>query len=320
LNEEPFIHGDVGELKFYATQACRKDTAVSIDISQRTSWETSLTSYLDDIPFNFIGKGDQNVLKTLLALDRKANDTQIILIEEPENHLSYSTMNKLIAMISEKCLNKQLFISTHSTFVLNKLGLDRVILLGSDLSTLSLNDLTVDTQKYFKKLPGYDTLRLLIAKKAILVEGPSDELFVQKAYKQIHGRLPINDGIDVIAVRGLSFKRFLEIAKVTNSDVIVITDNDGDYENKIERKYEDYLSVSNIAICYDKDNGAKTLERQIAKYNDLEKMNAIFGSDKKSKDDLIDYMLNNKTDCALKIFDSAIDIIIPDYIKNAIEG
>ena len=61
-----------------------KDLTVSIDISQKTSWEASLTSYLDEIPFQFIGKGDQNILKTLLALERKADDTHIILIEEPK--------------------------------------------------------------------------------------------------------------------------------------------------------------------------------------------------------------------------------------------
>ena len=61
---------------------------------------------------------------------------------------------------------------------------------------------------------------MLIAKKAILVEGPSDELFVQWAYKEIYGKLPINDGIDVISVRGLSFKRFLEIANIIKKEVI----------------------------------------------------------------------------------------------------
>ncbi len=297
-----------------------KDLTVSIDISQRTSWEASLTSYLADIPFQYIGKGDQNILKTLLALDRKADDTHIILIEEPENHLSYSTMNKLISMINEKCKGKQLFITTHSTFVLNKLGFDRVILLGNDHTTLSLQDLSADTQKYFKKLPGYDTLRLLLAKKAILVEGPSDELFVQRTYRQIHGKLPINDGIDVISVRGLSFKRFLEIAKMTKKDVIVITDNDGDYQRKVEQKYIEYLEVSNIRIQYDKDNNAATLEPQIVKCNELKTLNSILECDKATKDDLTDYMQNNKTECALKIFDSPEDIVIPSYIWDVIGG
>ena len=308
------------ELKAEKDKISDKDLTISIDISQRSSWETSLTSYLDDIPFQYIGKGDQNILKTLLALDRKASDTHIILIEEPENHLSYSSMNKLIWMIGEKCENKQLFITTHSTFVSNKLGLDKVILLGKDLKTLSLKDLSVDTQKYFKKLPGYDTLRLLIAKKAILVEGPSDELFVQRAYKQIHDKLPINDGIDVISVRGLSFKRFLEIAKITNLDVIVITDNDGDYKKNIEQKYSDYLEVPNIKICYDEDNDAKTLEPQIVKCNKLETMNLILDCKKETQEDLTEYMVNNKTECSLRIFDSSTDIVIPSYIKDAIDG
>ena len=39
---------------------------------------------------------------------------------------------------------------------------------------------------YFKKLPGYDTLRLVLAKRVILVEGPSDELVVQRAYRDAH--------------------------------------------------------------------------------------------------------------------------------------
>ena len=295
-----------------------KDLSVSIDISQRTSWEASLTSYLDDIPFQYIGRGDQSILKTLLALEKKADGTHVILIEEPENHLSYSTMNKLINMISEKCQGRQVFITTHSTFVLNKLGLDRVILIGNDLQTLSLKDLSPDTQKYFKKLPGYDSLRLLIAKKGILVEGSSDELFVQRAYRQIHGKLPINDGIDVICVRGSSFKPFLEIAKITKKDVVVITDNDKDYQRNVEKKYSEYLAVPNIKINYDKDNNAPTLEHQIVKCNELKTLTSILGSDKKTKEELIEYMVSNKTEWALRIFDTSQDIRIPKYIGDAI--
>lgn len=308
------------ELKAEQGKISDKDLTVSIDISQRSSWETNLTSYLDDIPFQFIGKGDQNILKTLLALDRKVENTQLILIEEPENHLSFSTMNKLISMINEKCANKQMFISTHSTFVSNKLGLDKVILLGRDLNTITLKDLSKDTRKYFKKLPGYDTLRLIIAKKAILVEGPSDELIIQKAYMQQYNKLPINDGIDVISVRGLSFKRFLEIAKLTKSEVVVVTDNDGDYQKNILDKYTEYVDLPNITVCYDSDNNAHTLEYQIVKCNPIERLKKILNCNYDTKDDLADYMVKNKTECALKFFDSPIDISMPLYIKNSING
>ena len=81
-------------------------------------------TYLDKIPFNYIGKGEQCIVKTKLALaHKKAKEASIILMEEPENHLSYSKLNELIAAIKEHCKEKQIIISTHSSFVANKLGL-----------------------------------------------------------------------------------------------------------------------------------------------------------------------------------------------------
>ena len=296
-----------------------KNLAVSIDISQKTSWEANLTSYLDDIPYQYIGKGDQNILKMIFALERKkAKESHVILIEEPENHLSFSTMSKLISMISEKCEGKQLIITTHSAFVLNKLGIEKLILLSDKLSSTTLKDLSNDTQRYFKKLPGYDTLRLVLAKKSILVEGPSDELFVQKAYSQKYNKLPIDDGIDVISAKGVSFKRFLEIAKKLKKAVTVITDNDGNC-SKLKKKYEEYLDDPDVKICYDEDENCNTLEPQIVKYNDLSLLRKIFGSNFKSKEDIIEYMLDNKTECALKLFETSQRITIPPYVENAIQ-
>ena len=65
----------------------------------------------------------------MLALERQAKDANIILIEEPENHLSFTSMNMLINKIREKCAGKQIIIVTHSAYVLNKLGIEKVIFL-----------------------------------------------------------------------------------------------------------------------------------------------------------------------------------------------
>jgi len=298
-----------------------KDLTISIDISQKTNWDANLTSYLNEIPFQYIGKGDQNILKIIFALEReKAKESSVILIEEPENHLSFTTMNMLIKMLNEKIKDKQIVITTHSTFVLNKLGIEKVILLGDNTSTLTLKELSDDTQKYFKKLPGYDTLRLLISRKAILVEGPSDELFVQKAYLQKNGRLPIEDGIDVISVKGLSFERFLEIGKVVSKKITVVTDNDGNCE-KLKEKYKDFIDLRNINICYDEDENYTTLESQIVKNNNLETLNKILNREDASKSDLLKYMSNNnnKTKCALRFFETDINVNIPQYILDAIQ-
>lgn len=296
-----------------------KSLSIAIDISQKSNWENNLIPHLDELPFQLAGKGEQSALKIMLALERKAKDSNIILIEEPENHLSFSSMSKLIDKIKTKCDGKQIIIATHSTYVLNKLGLDKVIMLNDGTKHTRLNNLPPDTYDYFKKLSGYDTLRLILAEKSILVEGPSDELFVQKAYRLKHGKLPIDDGIDVINIRGLSFKRFLDIAKELEKQVVVITDNDGDYKKNITDKYAAYSAVNAIKICASNDNSAPMLEPQFVKCNDLSVLNKAFGESWKNKQEAIDFMVSNKTEWSLTVFETTEIITIPSYIQDAIQ-
>jgi putative ATP-dependent endonuclease of the OLD family len=305
-----------------------KKVELSVDISTKTAWETSLATYYDGIPFNNIGSGEQCLVKTKLALShKKSKEANIILMEEPENHLSHSKLNRFIRYIKSTNNKKQIVISTHSSFVANKLGLANLILLNADQTSkkrncINLSELTTDTRNYFEKLPGYNTLRMILCEKAILVEGPSDELIVQKAYLKEKGKLPIEDEVDVISV-GTSFLRFLEIAKEIKKPVAIVTDNDGDYNNKIEKKYKDYFNQQTIKICADKNNDLSTLEPQIVEANkdQLSVIYDILGIDisqYSTKKLIIDYMINNKTDCALKIFNYEKYINFPKYILDAI--
>jgi putative ATP-dependent endonuclease of OLD family len=300
-----------------------KKIELSVELTSKNAWENSLITCIDDIPFHNIGKGEQCLIKTKLALShKKVKEANILLFEEPENHLSYSKLNQLINDITKDNSEKQILISTHNSFVANKLGLDNLILLNSK-RTISLNELPDETFHFFKKLSGYDTLRLILCKKAILVEGDSDELVVQKAYMVKNGgKLPIEEGIDVISV-GTSFLRFLEIAEKIQKQVAIVTDNDGDYENKITKKYEVYNNSTNVKIFADDCNDLNTLEPQIIHAN-KEKIDVLYEILKISKDkyDTTDkiskYMQNYKTNCALKIFNTDKQIIFPDYINNAI--
>lgn len=294
-----------------------KDLSISLDISQRASWETNLVPLLDELPFQLTGKGEQTALKIMLALDRKATDCNVVLIEEPENHLSFSSMSKLVAKISERCAGKQIVLTTHSTYVLNKLGLEKLLLLHG-AKTTSLSKLPPDTYDYFKKLSGYDTLRLILAKQSILVEGPSDELIVQRAYKNKHGKLPLEDGVDVINVRGLSHARFLDIAKELGKEVAVVTDNDGDYQKKVADKYAQYSAYGCIRICADRDDSVPTLEPQFVKANGVQGMNKILGTTHADAEGLIAHMANAKTSWALKVFETAEPVVFPDYINDAV--
>lgn len=308
-----------------------KNISLSIDSGLRSTWQGSLITQLDDTPFDYAGKGAQAIIKTELALSSKvAEKASVILLEEPESHISHTRLNNLLSKINEKNKDKQFLITTHSSFVSNKLGLDNLILLDNKKTSTFLN-LSETTQSFFQKVAGYDTLRMILCKKAILVEGDSDELVVQKAYLDMHGKLPIEDDVEVISV-GTSFLRFLEIAEEIDSIVAVITDNDGSIE-AIESKYSDYLNENqkdNITICYDKHEYSgdliigknsynyNTLEPLMLCENGLTNLNTIFGTGYDNEDKLRKYMKLNKTECALKLFETNEEIIYPEYIVRGI--
>lgn len=315
-----------------ATKITSKKVNISAELSTRGSWEDSLVTYIDNVPFNYIGKGEQSLIKTNLALsNNKTSGAGLLLVEEPENHLSHTKLNNLISVISGNTEGKQIVVTTHSSFVANKLGLESLILLNNR-ETLRLKDLSPDTNDFFSKISGYDTLRLLLCKKVILVEGDSDELIVQRSYLDLNKRLPIEDEVDVISV-GTSFLRFLEISEKLKKPTVVITDNDGDVE-AVKNKYSAFLNkeASGLKISFDEsiDTGElktaeknfnyNTLEPKIAKENGLDVMNKVLGLKCKTLSDLHIHMRANKTDCALKIFNSAQNIKYPKYISDPISS
>ena len=292
-----------------------KTLSVAMDTTTRASWETGVLPHLDDIPLTLVGKGEQNAIKIKLAIESESS-TDILLLEEPENHLSHANLNKLINHIDARSADKQLIVTTHSSFVLNKLGVDHILMFNGKTG-ITLNELPDETKKYFMRLPGHDTLRMVLSARSILVEGPSDELIVQKAYSQTHGKMPLEDGVEVIAVNSLAFKRFLDIAKLLEVDARVVTDNDSDAD-AVTEKYTDYMGLPTIKICFDPDEAYPTLEPQLLKANGRAKLNAVLGKNFADDVALLDYMTKHKAPVALAIFESGKEIAIPDYIKNAI--
>lgn len=318
FSEHPSVKAVNSKLGGAKGDVSDRSLSLGIDITQRYTWESSLVAHLDGLPFQYVGDGEQNTLKILLALNRKAEDAHVVLIEEPENHLSFSSLNILISKVAEKCLEKQVLVSTHSSYVLNKLGMDSLILL-TPTGGVRIGQVPNDTQDYFMKLSGYDTLRLVLAKSVLLVEGPSDELVIQRAYRDTHdGRLPIQDGVDVINVRGLSFKRFLDIARLLNKKTAVVTDNDGRPNTEVEDRYSEYSEHDFITIHVGHDETLMTLEPQILGANDRAIINSILQTTHATDQLLLKYMTANKTTVALKIFESEKTITMPGYIQSAV--
>ncbi len=281
-------------------------------------WKGDMSISLDGIPLDNSGFGTQNMFKSEIFLLQNT-DVDILIIEEPENNLSYVNMSILISKLSES-IGKQLFISTHSSFVANKLGLQYLHLVANH-KTIPFKALSQDTYDYFLKLPGYNTLRILLANNVILVEGPADELIVQRAYIDNYGKQPIADGIDVVTVDSLAFQRYCELASLIKKHLTVVTDNDGNAE-AVQKRYKKYGDL--VTLCVESDNALNTLEPSIlaVNLNTFESFRSIIylGKDIKSRDaeSIKRFMISNKTDWSMRVFTSKQKITYPQYILKAI--
>lgn len=289
----------------------------AIKTSSKSNLETDLTIFEDNISIDNKGKGKQCFIKTELALNRADSDLDIVLIEEPENHLSHINMKRLIQKIS-KAANKQIFIATHSDMISTRLDLRKTILLNSNsTATLTLKGLSDDTAKFFMKAPDNNILEFVLSNKVILVEGDAEYMLMEALYQRVTGKNIDDDGVHIISVGGTSFKRYLDIAVILDIKTAVIRDNDGAYQSKCVDNYSDY-NKTNISIFSDTDNNRKTFE--ICLYEDNIKLcEELFKNGRKTKT-VQEYMLDNKANAAFEILDKkSEEIIAPKYIKDAIE-
>jgi len=290
--------------------------SLAMDQTSRTSWEGAVTPHLGGVPFGMSGQGHQAAVKILLAMARHADSARIAMVEEPENHLSHTSLNKLLKAIEEVSGDdQQLLVTTHSSFVLNRLGLDALRLVSNG-SVAPMASISADTIAYFKKLPGYDTLRLVLASKVVLVEGASEEILFSRLYRDKYGADPIEHGIDVICIRGLSFKRFLELAKVVNRKCAFLRDLDEYSEADLDTHYAGHVTDS-IKLFRGQVQNGKTLEPQLCAVNNDTALRVVLGL--ASTVTPQDWMLKNKTEASLRIAEHAQSIVAPDYFAKAIE-
>ena len=275
-------------------------------------FEKDLMVFEDKIAINCKGMGRQVFIKTDFAIERSQESASIVLIEEPENHLSPTNLRKLINHVLQ-IKKGQLFISTHSSFISTRLQLRNVLIMHieEESKPVVLKDLSENTAKYFIKSPPASVVEFALAKRSILVEGPSEYMLMDLFYKTITGKEPEEDDVHIINVRGLSFKRYLEIAHQTKCKVAVITDNDGDSNKNCIQKYSDYNYDSNIDIFFEENNDIYTFE--VALYRDNASLiNRLFNIKNP------EYLLNNKTEVAFSLMEQEETIIVPDYISRAI--
>lgn len=284
--------------------------------SNKTHLMRLLDIYESDISIQDMGKGKENLVKTEIALNNSMFD--IILMEEPENHLSYTNTRKLLELINSFS-NAQIIITSHSSVIASRLDLKNIIWLNNDGSH-SLNNLTEDTAEYFNRLDNLDILRFILAEKCILVEGAVEYILLPQIIYKLTGSKVSELGIDIISMGSISHERYREIASILNKrKIVTITDNDKKPSltgSNIEDNFaifrgttiDDWTLEAAFYNCNNSYFDEQYEDRKTeAKYNGEECPKALA------------HMLKNKTENAIFMATNIENIEIPNYIQEAIK-
>ena len=290
-----------------------KNYTFGLRSSSLDDFENDLMIYENAIGIDNKGTGKQVFIKTDFALEHSGTNVDVILIEEPENHLCYTNLRKLIQRVADT-QNGQLFVTTHNSLISTRLELTNLVILhaSNESKPTMLKDLSEETAQYFMKAPPANVIEFALAQKIVLVEGPSEYILFERFYKTVAGGKPEEDNVRIMDIRGLSFKRYLEIAELIGCRVAVVTDNDSNGQKNCVEKYADYSGNPKIKINYEVDDTKRTFE-VVLYANNKSLCDGLFGSNAQ------EYMLNNKTEAAYTLLNQDKPIAVPSYIRGAIE-
>lgn len=287
--------------------------------------ENIISIYEDGIPLENKGSGKESLIKTEIALNKQSSKLDVILMEEPENHLSHSNLLKMLKTIEQRQINSQIIVATHSNMIASRLGLKNVKWI-TDNKIKSLEDISCEETDFFSKADNNEFLNLLLSKKAILVEGATEYLLLPRFYEQIYNRTIEADKITIISCGGIAYKHYLSVIKETNKKVAVITDNDKKQNNLDEsNKYNSENQKTHIFMSEDLEDEwtweAAIYHRNISLMEELieVKNGADYLFHNQDYGQILGKMLNNKVDTAYKMLNTEIEYNIPDYVKEAFE-
>ena len=188
--------------------------------------------------------------------------------------------------------------------------------MGNDV-TAKLSTLDPETVNYFKKLPGYDTLRIVLANKIVLVEGPSDEIVFERIFHDLYGKRPMECGIDVLSMRGLSLARGLELCAALDKPIAALRDNDGIDPAELRVPVGEWLKEGVRELFIGEVAHGETLEPQLIHHTGDALLREILGIADHA--DLLKWMTREKTEAALRISASSKKIVPPAYMLEAVK-
>ena len=127
------------------------------------------------VPVGMTGEGSQAVLR---LIDQLESGAQIMAVEEPESHLHPALIKNVGQLLSEFANGgRQLFVSTHSPFLVDRSSLQNFFVVKKELNGTVVQPMRNEKLRDTLLDIGMRPSDVLFSDAILLVEGCSDELF-----------------------------------------------------------------------------------------------------------------------------------------------
>ncbi len=305
-----------------------KQISILPNMPQMSSILGSIRLGYDEENMFMQGLGHRNLVLLSVLLNSYINKDRdisfrLMTLEEPEAHLCISNillLSSLISVFSQKNTYTQIVYSTHNVEFVNKIGLDRVIVMHNGEAISLKSELTDNERMYLAANQNTDIFKLLYSKKTIMIEGITEELLI-KSYLQT--RTDLND-IKVLSFHK-GFTKIIDIWKKINAGsgnkLGIVRDYDDEPVAQIEHeKRQDERVIIRTTSGY-------TLETDITKDNyELlkNKYGAVYGWGSMTADQIQADWRAKKTDVMIRICRDLISgeldgFILPSHIQEIID-
>lgn len=180
------------------------------------------------------------------------NSRYILLLDEPGLNLHASAQADLLKFINDLSENYQILYTTHSPFMVESNKLQRVRTVYESLNGSEINEAIQqkDPNTLFplQAALGYDIAQnLFISKRNLLVEGPSDIIYLtmMSAILEAVAKEGLMEDITIVPVGGLDkVTSFISLLRGQNLDLVCLLDSFTDQKGK--RRLDDLIKMKII--------------------------------------------------------------------------